>query len=213
MQNVYNYSNGSGIFIQIGAGAGDLDSRANFNDGFTHFIKNLPRNRIKKIILVEPNPLNILSLKECWKDYPEAIIYQTAIVPKNIKEKFIDLYYCTDDAPHYQVASVNKSHVQKFYNEHYIIEKISVSTKHLESFIKEITNEEIELLALDIEGLDSEILLDLDFNDINIKFLSFEYLHLGENKDHVLKRLKNNSFEFLGYGVDYNSFDYLYKKL
>ena len=96
---------------------------------------------------------------------------------------------------------------------HYIIEKISVSTKHLESFIKEITNEEIELLALDIEGLDSEILLDLDFNDINIKFLSFEYLHLGENKDHVLKRLKNNSFEFLGYGVDYNSFDYLYKKL
>ena len=27
-------NNGSGIFIQIGAGAGDLDSRANNRDGF-----------------------------------------------------------------------------------------------------------------------------------------------------------------------------------
>ena len=68
--NLYNDYNGSGIFIQIGAGAGDLDKRANCRDGFTEFIKNLPRERIKKIILVEPNKLNIPLLKECWKNYP-----------------------------------------------------------------------------------------------------------------------------------------------
>jgi len=71
----YNHENGSGIFIQIGAGAGDLDKGANCRDGFTEFIKSLPRDRIKKIILVEPNPLNISLLRECWKDYSEAIIY------------------------------------------------------------------------------------------------------------------------------------------
>lgn len=39
---------GSGIFVQIGAGAGDLDVRANCRDGFTEFIKKLPRDQIKK---------------------------------------------------------------------------------------------------------------------------------------------------------------------
>ena len=36
---LYDSTNGSGIFIQIGAGAGDLDARSDFRDGFTEFIK------------------------------------------------------------------------------------------------------------------------------------------------------------------------------
>ena len=38
---LYNSKGGSGIFIQIGAGAGDLDKRANCRDGFTEFVKKL----------------------------------------------------------------------------------------------------------------------------------------------------------------------------
>ena len=49
MEDLYNYISGSGIFIQIGAGAGDKDSRANYRDGFTEFVKKLPKNRIKKL--------------------------------------------------------------------------------------------------------------------------------------------------------------------
>jgi hypothetical protein len=52
----YIKNEGSGIFVQLGAGAGDLDPRANYNDGFTNFIKKLPLESIKKIVLVEPNP-------------------------------------------------------------------------------------------------------------------------------------------------------------
>ena len=79
------------------------------NKPFTEFIKNLPREHIKKIVLVEPNPLNISLLKECWKDYPESIIYQIGIVTKDYKNNTIDLYYCPLDQPHYQVASIKKS--------------------------------------------------------------------------------------------------------
>jgi hypothetical protein len=43
-----------GIYIQIGAGAGDLDSRANFRDGFSEYVKKLDTKSISKIILVEP---------------------------------------------------------------------------------------------------------------------------------------------------------------
>jgi FkbM family methyltransferase len=204
------FNKGNGIFIQIGAGAGDLDKRANFRDGFTELIKNLPRDLIKKIILVEPNPLNIPLLKECWKDYPEAIIYEIGIVPKKYQNNTMDLYYCPLDAPHYQVASINKNHIQKHYGDNCELKKFIIPVKELEKFINEITTEEIELLALDIEGIDAEVLLDINLNNLKVKYISFEHLHLGNDRENVLNHLKNNNYEFLGLGLDTNGFDYLY---
>ena len=46
---LFDHTNGSGVFVQIGAGAGDLDIGAGCRDGFTEFVKKLPRNRIKKL--------------------------------------------------------------------------------------------------------------------------------------------------------------------
>jgi FkbM family methyltransferase len=204
------FNNGNGIFIQIGAGAGDLDKRANCRDGFTELIKKLPRDIIKKIILVEPNPLNIPLLKECWKDYPQAIIYEIGIVQKKYQNKTMDLYYCPLDQPHYQVASINKVHIQKHYGDNCELEKFTIQVKSLENFINEINTEEIELLALDIEGIDAEVLLDTNFNNLKLKYLSFEYIHLGNYKEDVLNHLKNNNYEFLGLGLDTNGYDYLY---
>ena len=206
----YDINTGSGVFIQVGAGAGDLDKRANCRDGFTEFIKKLPRERIKKIILVEPNPLNIPLLKECWKNYPESTIYEIGIIPKKYQETTIDLYYCPDDAPHYQVASINKNHIYKHYGNNCKLENFTIPVKHLDNFISEVTSEEIELLALDIEGIDAEIILDIDFNNLNLKYLSFEHLHLDGNKENVKNHLNNNNYHYLGLGIDYNGFDYLY---
>ena len=208
--DVNKFNNGNGIFIQIGAGCGDLDKRANYRDGFTEIIKKLPRHIIKKIILVEPNPLNIPLLKECWKDYPEAIIYEIGIVPKKYTNNTMDLYYCPLDAPHYQVASINKNHIQQHYGDNCKLDKFTIHVKQLETFINEITTEEIELLALDIEGIDAEVLLDINFNNLNVKYISFEYIHLGYYRENVLNHFKNNNYEFLGSGVDTNGFDYLY---
>ena len=115
MENLYNDSGGSGIFIQIGAGGGDKDSIAHYRDGYTEFIKKIPLNRIKKIILVEPNPVNIPFLRECWKDYKEVFIYELAIIPENINLKNIDFYYSLYDGPNYQVASIVKQHVLNHY--------------------------------------------------------------------------------------------------
>ena len=40
MDVIRNDTKGTGIFIQVGAGAGDLDTRANCRDGFTEFVKS-----------------------------------------------------------------------------------------------------------------------------------------------------------------------------
>lgn len=208
--DLYDINNGSGVFIQIGAGAGDLDKGANCRDGFTEFIKKLPRERIKKIILVEPNPLNIPLLKECWKDYPESTIYEIGIIPKKYQETTMDLYYYPEDGTNYQVASINKNHIYKHYGYNCNLEKFIIPVKHLDNFINEVTSEEIELLSLDIEGIDAEVLLDINFNNLKLKYLSFEHLHLDENKENVINHLNNNNYHFLGLGVDYNGYDYLY---
>jgi len=208
--NLYDFNNGSGIFIQIGAGAGDLDKRSNCRDGFTEFIKKLPKESIQKIILVEPNPFNIPLLKECWKDYHQATIYEIGIVTQNYQNNTIDFYYCPLDAPHYQVASINKSHIQKHYGTNCELQKIIIPVTQLEKFINEITSEEIELLALDIEGIDAEVILDINFNNLKLKYISFEHLHLGQYRENVLQHLKNNNYKYLGSGIDHNGYDYLY---
>ena len=51
------------VFVHLGSGAGDLDSRVNFRCGFTEFIKkNFDTN--DKVFCVEANPFNI---EKIWR--------------------------------------------------------------------------------------------------------------------------------------------------
>jgi FkbM family methyltransferase len=199
-------------YIQIGAGAGDLDARANFRDGFTEFVKKIDKNLINKVILVEPNPVNIPKLQESWKDYNQASIYNIGICLKKDQGQNIKFYYSENDAPHYQVFSLNPLHVLKHYPND-TLKEITVNCLDLETFITSVVgSEKIELLALDIEGIDAEIIIDTDWKNINCNLLSFEHLHLGDKKDQVLDVLKNTGFVSQGNGLDVNGFDWMYKK-
>jgi len=201
--------------LQIGAGAGDQDSRANLRDGFTEFVKKYidPKNERVRIILVEPNPVNIPFLKECWKDYRQAEIYQLGICLRSSPQKEITFYYAEEDAPHYQVFSMNKEHVEKHYPSQTIKEMV-VECVPLEDFIQaRIGTAEINLLALDIEGIDAEIILDIDFEKVNCQYISFEWLHLGKLKTRVMRKLADDGFRFVGEGVDYNGYDLLFEKI
>lgn len=205
----------SGIFVQVGAGAGDLDTRAKCRDGFSEFIKSLPKEKINNIILVEPNPINIPLLKKCWEKYECSEIHEIAITTKILSGKTLNFYYAVDDGPHYQVASINKNHVIKHYNNGAKIDIIQVPTISLEKFLSDIVenNSDIDLLALDIEGIDAEIILDNDFNKLNVRYLSFEHLHLGDKHRLVVEHLQKNGYQYLGSGVDHNGFDYLFKRV
>ena len=84
----------------------------------------------------------------------------------------------------------------------------------METLLKQtVNNEKIDLLSLDIEGLDAVIVLDTDFNSINLKFLSIERSHLGNLKDDVINHLTKFNFIYKGIGVDYNGIDDLYEKI
>ena len=54
-------------YIQIGAGAGDQDERASYQDGFTNFVKKITKKQSDRFLIVEANPLNLDKLRICWK--------------------------------------------------------------------------------------------------------------------------------------------------
>jgi len=202
-------------YVQIGAGAGDQDSRANFRDGFTEFVKKRHPNQVSRIILVEPNPFNIEALRRCWKDYPQAEIVQMGVCPQshlttNEKQTF---YYAEEDAPCFQVFSLKRSHVEKHYPNGTIraveIPIISVN-KFIERFIGA---NHVSMLALDIEGIDAEIILDINWENLNVFRVSFEHIHLGENMGNVLRHLARNGYMFIGNGLDTSGFDLMYENM
>jgi hypothetical protein len=74
------------VFIQIGAGAGDQDARAHWRDGFTEFVKSLSLLKQDRIILVEPNPLNISALQKAWAGHSNIEILQLGVVPDDFSD-------------------------------------------------------------------------------------------------------------------------------
>jgi len=200
-------------FIQIGAGAGDLDTRANCRDGFTEHVKGLDPATVGRIILVEPNPINIPLLTQCWKDYPQAEIFNIGICLKSSTNDFITFYYTEEDGPHFQVFSMSKEHVRKHYMHEEIKEKVVKCTTLTKFLADTVGDNDIELLSLDIEGIDAEVILETDWKTLNCSNLSYEWLHLGNNKKIIADTLTAAGYTFSGNGIDYQGYDHLYKKI
>ncbi len=202
------------FFIQVGAGAGDLDPLVNYRDGFTEHIKRADLPQTSRILLVEPNPLNIPSLRCCWAGYSNVEIHQLGIVPRSLAGQRLNFHFADCDAPHYQVGSFRPSHVLKHFTQisQNDLRSIDVETIDLNSFMKKCGHDgHIVLLALDIEGLDVEILLDTDFSAFKPSLVSFEHLHIGEHYQEVHEHLRGSGYEFVGTGIDHSGFDLLYE--
>jgi len=199
-------------FIQIGAGAGDQDERLDFKDGFTKFVKEKINNE-NNILVVEANPHNLKKLKDCWKNYSNVRIFNIAIVDSHYKKDDIKLYYTESDAPCYQITSINKEHVKKHYPNDKIIE-LNVRSQKINDFLIEKTKlENIEYLAIDVEGIDYDLLMDIDFDKLKIKNISFEFIHLNEEQiKNIFNRLIKNGFTYTGKGFDINGYDLMFKK-
>ncbi|WP_145596901.1 FkbM family methyltransferase [Candidatus Pelagibacter sp. FZCC0015] len=196
-------------FVHLGAGAGDQDSRANFRCGFTEFIKKKYDNK-SKVFVVEANKLNIEKLKFCYRNYKNINIHNIAISTKNLEE--LTFYYAKDDAPHFQVCSSDFDHVKKNYPNS-DIEKFTVKSFTINNFFENNSINEIDYLSIDIEGLDFEVIMSIDFSKYNIKNISIEYLHLTKNqKKKLISFLTKSGYSYCGFGYDHNNFDYLFCK-
>ena len=198
------------IFVHLGAGAGDLDERANFRCGFTEFIKkNVKSNN--KIFILEANPKNITKLRECYKNFSNANIYNLGISINN--EKSLKFYYTDDDAPHYQVCSTKIEHLKKHYPNS-IIKNFEIISLSINEFFREKVKENIiDYLSIDLEGIDFDALMSINMKKFDIKNISIEFIHLTSlEKKKMIKHLNRNGYSYVGNGYDHNNFDFLFKR-
>jgi len=197
------------IFVHLGAGAGDLDQRSNYRCGFTELIKQESSDEDKAYV-VEANPKNISKLRSSYQNFNNVEVINLAITPSDSKE--YEFFFTEDDAPHYQVCSMEIDHVKKHYPNS-VIESFKIEALNINEFIKKYVGNKIDYLSIDLEGIDYNILMKIDLLKINIENISIEHLHLSKKEKKIMtKHLNNHGFSYCGNGYDHQNFDYLFKK-
>ena len=201
------------IYVQLGAGAGDRDHSAGFRDGFSRYVKGREITHDDRIILVEANYFNLSTLTSAWQDFPTAEVSQLAITAGEYKAlQEIDFFYVAEDAPFFQLASIKRSHVEKFYPDAQIL-SFSVEAMGINEFLKEKCGiNRIELLAIDIEGMDLLVMEDLDLSVFDIHLISFEKSHIALQMKPLSEKLKRFGYRRAGSGMDPHNSDVLWVK-
>ena len=88
-----------------------------------------------------------------------------------------------------------------------------MNCKPLSIFLSENSLDEIEFLSLDIEGMDFDVLMNIDLNKFKIKNISFEHLHLSFiQKLLVVYKLTRHNYYYSGLGFDVRKSDWLFSK-
>ena len=194
--------------IQIGSGSANFDTSV--KDGFTNFIK---KNKIKgRIFIIEANSIHLKNLKKFWKLNKNVKILNLAITADNISKNKMAFFYSEKDKPNYQLFSNSKSFVKKYFPYGKIQKKI-VNCLNISKFFKKNKLKKIDFLSLDIEGMDYDVLINLDLKEIDIKHISFEHLHITiwQKFKIVLKFIKNDYY-FSGMGFDVRKSDWMFTK-
>mgnify|MGYP001159770586 CR=1 FL=1 len=198
------------IYLHIGAGAGDKDPSKNYRDGFSEFVKK-KKDKNKKIFVVEANPANINKLRECWKKFKNVKIFNFAISAN--RKNSAKFYYSTNDAPHFQLFSNKKKHVEHYFPKNTIRSK-KLGLININIFLKKyFYKKTIDYFSIDIEGLDYEVMMKINLEKYEIKNISLEYLHLNKiQKKNLIKRLLSFGYSYYGFGLDHNKIDWFFKK-
>ena len=194
--------------IQIGAGSANFDIY--IKDGFSNFIKK--KNIQKKIFIIEANSIHLESLKKFYKENKNVKIFNLAIVPDNMNIKKMNFFYCLEDSPNYQIFSNSKNFVKKHFP-HGTIKEIEINCLGISEFLKKNDITHIDYLSLDIEGMDYEVLLNLNLDNFDIKNISFEHLHLDiKQKIKLILKFIKNGYYFSGMGFDLRKSDWMFSK-
>ena len=164
---------------------------------------------------MEANPSNISKLEESWKNYENVNIFNFAISSSYQEEEKIKFYYSLDDAPHYQQFSNDINHVKKHYKDLDRIKFKYINCVKINKFLaKNFNDETIDFFSIDIEGMDYDVIQDIDLKKFKIKNFSFEHLHLNFSKKiNIFKKFLKFNYSYNGSGIDHNNFDWTLKKI
>ena len=140
----------------------------------------------QNILLVEPVPYNIQLLRENTSLYSNIKIETSAVSGKVGVQKF---YFVKPESvkilgKHWAsgIGSFNKQHILNHQNKRFKVKDSDIEETEIEyltfqDLIKKYSISSINMLQIDVEGAEFEILSSIDFNQILIKKIIFEFKH------------------------------------
>lgn len=167
IEHFVNYDNG--FFVELGA-----------NDGLTQSnTAYFEKSRGWKGVLIEPSPNKFL---ECIKNRSEKNHYAcAACVDFEYSSRYVDMTYAnlmtissnvTGDIEDVE-GHVNKG--KQFLRGHEVVFQYGALARTLNSILKEASAPAvIDLLSLDVEGVELNVLRGVDFNEFNFKNIVVE---------------------------------------
>lgn len=169
------------------------------NDNLSDMIFKKYAN-LKIGIFVEANPAHIKDIEKCYNNYQNVYIENVGIKSSiNDPSEVLTFYVNSKDEPGYEIASTDINHIYKHMETvpHLVggsIETFNIPCISLDQLFDKYHVKELDLLVMDLEGMDADVILNFDFTKYNVKKIEFEQLHLGNKRDIVKSYLIKHGY-------------------
>lgn len=186
LNNFFN-KNPAATFIQIGANDGMT------NDPFREFII---RKSVRGV-LVEPIPFAFIELKRNYQMYQNKLYFENCAVSyesgKEIDFFFLPEYYLLHHSKSLAgVHSFSKDHLVKHIGlqDAKFIESMKIPCQTVEAILNNYHFRKFDCIFLDVEGYETHILKNINFDVINPKLIVYEHTHINQEEIDNLLRAK-----------------------
>jgi len=161
-----------------------LDIGANDGKTFSNSLKVIENGW--NGILVEPSIKAFNLLSELHKNNSKVQCFNIALLEKDKPQQKVTLY---DSGPHIPngkdisiVSSLLKESTNRWKAINVEFTEVSVYGFNFNDFIKNLYNPEFNLISIDVEGLDYEILTQIDLNKYNCQMVIVETNSINDKK-------------------------------
>lgn len=141
------------------------------NDDFFNLVTKIDKDKINKLILVEPLESCNNQIESCYSNYNFILENLVINLDNSIKkEKFFVSKYNW-------LSSLKKSHIEKHKTNEVPIE-IEVESITLNELFNKHNIENIDILFVDSEGMDDKLIMSIDFDRFDINQIYYEDVHI-----------------------------------
>jgi hypothetical protein len=167
-------------------------------------------------LFVEAIPLHTTELKKCYSKYNNIFVENVVVKSPHYEKDEIKFYFLTSNKPDYGISSCSKEHIEQHIRDipHLSGGKIlefNLPRITMENLLDKYSIESLDLLALDAEGIESDILLNFNWEKYDIKRVQFEYIHLKEKTNTVKDMFLNMGYRQVK-PIDRFNFDWAFEK-
>lgn len=188
------------------------------NDDVYQYIRD---NKISPdlLVLIEPMTVHNENIWEVYKgldciDLDNVKLENIAITTQPTGD--VSFYYHPNDFGNpstpasFEVASTDPMHLVKHgYNYNELVE-LKVPSMTMDKLFDKYNVTDIDLLAVDTEGMDDTILKSIDYDKFNIKTIIFENLHIKDQN--IYSFLESSGFNIVNRQYGFNGWNVLVEK-